>query len=172
MAGGAAKKAASRKRTATLVYVGSALAVNALYFALHLLVFKEPLSPRWWTASLALVALYVMAVYTLIDAAGMDRTPEAAFDLFALAVLVQLGSLYSHRAWWLLLAVPAYIVYAFGAPFLGFVARNRTEIAQEDAARAAALAGGEKGSADDAMDAKRKRRQEHKEKTRGTVTRR
>ena len=169
MAGGAEKKAAVRARRAWLLYGGLVALVNAVFFGVRLGVYRQPLSRREWTLTLFLAGCYALALLNLASAAAVDVTPEAAIDLLGLAVLVQLASLYSARAWYLLALIPAYFLYSFAGPLAGLVggwggARLPGGEAPGDAAAAAAAKASEA-----AMDAKRQRRAEHAAKRRVAV---
>lgn len=166
MAGGAAKKAAVRQRGASRAYVAVALVANALFFGVRLWARRAWLT-RGEVAGVALLeGLYFLSVYSLIQAAALGTSAELAFDVFVLAVAVQLGALLSPRAWYLLLLLPAYGLWSFRGPLLAITMQpGRGDVAAAAAADAAGLAS--TGAADDdVMAAKRKRRAEHKEKMR------
>ena len=91
MAGGAAKKAAARQRSATLLYVGIAVAVNVVYVLLRFGVRREWLSRSEVAGVLFLLGLYVLALFSIVQSAAMGVGTEIAVDVFALAAAVQLG---------------------------------------------------------------------------------
>ena len=161
MAGGAAKKAGSRSRKASLIYYGIALAVSVVYVAARLVRGTWP-SKAVFAGVVMLASMQLLGAYSIVQAAKLDTTADLAFDLFVLAAVVQLGSLWTSRAWWGLLIIPLGIAWTYGPALLAFGKQNRAEIRAEDAAAKAA---------EEEMAAKRKRRQEHKEKGRVVMRR-
>lgn len=165
MAGGADKKASARKKRATLVYGGVVAAANLLFFGVRLGWKGDALSRREWTGVLFLAGCYALSLFSLIPSAALDVTPEAALDLLGLALLTQLGALYSPRAWYLLALIPVYFVYSFGSPLLSLVGGfggASTDKVDVDGVNAAH---------DKEMEAKRARRTEHKAKRQQVVGR-
>ena len=161
MAGGAAKKSAVRQRWASRAYIATALAANVLFFGVRLGLWREWLTRRETAGVALLEGLYVLSVYSLIQAAALGASAELAFDVFVLAVAVQLGSLIFPAAWYLLLLMPAYGLWTFRGPLLAIAMQP----GRGDEAAAAGLAATGAGD-DDVMAAKRKRREAHKEKLR------
>ena len=170
MAGGSAKKGAVRRTRAALLYGGLIVAANLAYFAARLGLLPRvagdwPLTRREWTGALFLGGCYALSFMSLLSAAEVDVTPEASLDLLVLTVLVQLGSLYSPRAWWLLALIPLYGLWSSRSLLAGLAAQGSGQPAGQAAAAAPA-------AEDDEMAEKRKRRAEHKAKQRGLVMRR
>ena len=179
MAGGGFKKAESRRSRAALLYGGLTLLFNVVFFAtrwgfLPWLGAGSPLSRREWTCVLFLGGCSVLSLMSLVSSAEVGVTPEASLDLFALAAVVQLGSLYSPRAWWLLAIIPAYALYSSWGLIAGLRATGSGKPAEGAAAGTGtgAGAGAGAGASEEEMAAKRKRRQEHKEKMRGPAVQR
>ena len=164
MAGGAEKKAAARVRRAWLLYGGLIALVNAAFFGVRLGVLRQALSRREWTLTLFLAGCYALALFSLVSAAAVDVTPEAAIDLLGLAVLVQLASLASARAWYLLALIPAYFVYSFAGPLAGLAGGwGGARVPGSEAPPGVKEA---EAQAEAAMEAKRQRRAEHAAKRR------
>ena len=171
MAGGAAKKSAARQKQAAAVYGGIVLVVNVAYIASRYLVSKEALTRREWTGFLFLAGCYALSLFSLIPAAGVDVRPEASLDLFGLTVLIQLASLWSPRAWWLLALIPAYALYSFGGPLLGLIGMFTGGGGQAGAGDASGAASGPSSKHEEEMEEKRRRRAEHKAKGRMVIKR-
>lgn len=163
MAGGAQKKASARERRAAVIYGAITLAVNALFLYTHLRAGAAPLTRREWTGTLFLAGCYALSLFSLIPAAGMDVVPELSLDLFGLTVAVQAGvALWSPKAWYGLLAIPAYGLW-YVVPLC------RAGVTRAPGAGEAAAGGQSSAEAKAAavMDAKRKRREEHRAGLRG-----
>ena len=158
MAGGAEKKAAARKRRAALMYGGAVALANALFFGTRLGWKGEPLTRREWTGVLFLAGCYALALFSLIASAAVDVTPETSVDLLGLALVIQVGSLYSAKAWYLLALIPVYFVYSFAGPLYGLLG------GLGGASTAKVDVEGMNAEHDKEMEAKRQRRAEHKAK--------
>lgn len=163
MAGGAEKKASVRRKAAIVKYGGAVLAANAIFFGMRFWT-KAPLTRREWTGALFLAGCYALALFSLIPAAALDVTPEASVDLLGLALVIQLGSLYSAKAWYLLAVIPFYFLYSFWGPLSSLIGGwgGAPRVGE-------APAGGAQSERDVEMEAKRQRRQDHKAKRMGVA---
>ena len=156
MAGHGAKKAAARVKHTLALYLTIAVLANAAYFGVRLLAWGQRLTKGEWTGALFLEGLYALALFVMVQRAEADVPVESALDLFALTVVVQLGSLYSPWAWQLLWLIAVSAAYTFGRPFLAFIGSQRAEMAADAATSLA-----QSKETEDAKK-KRERRQEHK----------
>lgn len=141
MANDAEKKAGKRKQRATLIYGAIAALANALFFGLNLFWFEQGI--EGWTGLArvaALLATYAFSLLSLIENAAKGDSSDVALDLFALAVLIQVGSLYSSRFWWALVLIPAYAAWRSWAAIAPFVAQARESMQMEQLAQFARLA--------------------------------
>ena len=120
MAGAAAKKAAKAREQASGTYFPVLVGVN-LWYALVRLYFRG--GGRFhYAAAAGCLVIYLFTYSTSLEAAAQpDSLASYFFDVMALTAVAQsLGAL-TDRAWYLLLAVPAFALYKavawkFGGP--------------------------------------------------------
>lgn len=160
MANQAAKDAAQRRRRAALIYGAIALVVNALYYAARYVWLKDPIS-GWmsWAAQVILWICYAVSGFALVEAQAAKSVDELMLDLYGLAIAVQLGSLYTSWAWYLLLIIPGYAGYKAWSACRSMAAQARAMLeAQRQAMGQAAGAGGPRS---EKAQAKKERQAQH-----------
>jgi SRP-independent targeting protein 2/TMEM208 len=158
MAGQAAKKAAQRKRQVWIIYGSIAAISNLLFFLLRFYFHYSPFTTYGWLSILFLEATIGFSFYSLLSAAENDTVSDSGLDMFAVAVVSQLGSLYSDRFWYILFLVPILFIVQVVIPMFNSVQNIVSNVVPTQSEN------GEDKIKDDIMEAKRARRKAHKEK--------
>jgi len=114
-----AQKKRNAKTSSLLFFFGLSLAViNAVYLLCHFFLFSEASESFWKDLGIHSL-LSVVLLYQILTCARHGYDFQYYFDAMVVNLLVQTLSLYSDNAWYLFLAIPAFIVFKVG----GFLVR-------------------------------------------------
>eukprot|EP01138_Halocafeteria_seosinensis_P004140 gb/GECG01004233.1/.p1 GENE.gb/GECG01004233.1/~~gb/GECG01004233.1/.p1 ORF type:complete len:143 (+),score=8.39 gb/GECG01004233.1/:1-429(+) len=135
MANQAAKKGAQRASRALTIWISVVIAVYATYLPVAFYV-DDPTSWSWlyfaWQAALGVT--YYVAITGIASSAEQGNEGALYHDLIYLIIASQLGSLYSYRAWWIMISIPLYGLYkgySFYRSFQGQSASDSKEVILE-----------------------------------------
>jgi hypothetical protein len=133
MAGHAAKKAKAREESTGGTWDMVLMAVNLVYILLRV-VWQWSSFDRWALAGyLFLLAVSFACKAMLVMAAGAASYGEYFLDVLVLALVVQVGSIYSDGFWYLLLLVPAFVAYQAARKMLDWVfTPTEAEVQEEE----------------------------------------
>lgn len=114
MAGAAAKKSSSRQRQALLQYAAAALVANAIFFAVRFGLGSGVTFREWLLLAVAEVTLLASGWSLVWTASEWGALAASSLDFFAIAcATLVLSSIWS-KGWWVLIGVPAYLIYQWG----------------------------------------------------------